>query len=143
MPVQLAMPTIGGLSRKLEAHRAGEKVPTAIDLHRELNALKMTELVWMYEVSKCAPQEALRDLDKVFAHFFRRVKEKKAGKPVKVGFPRFKSKKNGLGGFRLTGAIHVFEKSIRLPRLGNLRLKERGYLPVGGAHKTEFLGNAR
>ena len=123
-----------GLSRKLAARQAGEKVPTAIDLHRELNALKMTELVWMYEVSKCAPQEALRDLDKVFAHFFRRVKEKKAGKPVKVGFPRFKSKKNGLGSFRLTGAIHVFEKSIQLPRLGNLRLKERGYLPVGGAH---------
>jgi len=123
-----------GLSRKLEVHRAGEKAPTAIDLHRELNALKITELSWMYEVSKCAPQEALRDLDKAFAHFFRRVKEKKAGRNVRIGFPRFKSRKNGLGSFRLTGAIHVFEKSIQLPRLGNLRLKERGYLPVGGAH---------
>jgi putative transposase len=88
----------------------------------------------MYAVSKCAPQEALRDLDQAFAHFFRRVKEKKAGKQLKVGFPRFKSKKNGLGSFRLTGAIHVFEKSIQLPRLGVLRLKERGYLPVSGAH---------
>ena len=123
-----------GLSRKLEVHRAGEKAPTAIDLHRELNALKITELSWMYEVSKCAPQEALRDLDKAFAHFFRRVKEKKAGRNVRIGFPRFKSRKNGLGSFRLTGAIHVFEKSIQLPRLGNLRLKEQGYLPVSGAH---------
>jgi putative transposase len=88
----------------------------------------------MYAVSKCAPQEALRDLDQAFAHFFRRVKEKEAGKKIKVGFPRFKSKKNGLGSFRLTGAIHVFEKAIQLPRLGVLRLKERGYLPVSGAH---------
>jgi len=32
-------------------------------LHRELNQLKQTELPWMYEVSKAAPQEALRDLD--------------------------------------------------------------------------------
>jgi putative transposase len=123
-----------GLARKQEAFANGEKSPTAIDLHRELNALKKIELPWMYEVSKCAPQEALRDLDKAFANFFRRVKEKKAGRNVKVGFPRFKSKKHGLGGFRLTGAIRVFEKAVQLPRLGLLRLKERGYLPTSGVH---------
>jgi putative transposase len=118
-----------GLARKKEAFANGEKTPSAIDLHRELNTLKKSELAWMYEVSKCAPQEALRDLDKAFAHFFRRVKEKQAGKKVEAGFPRFKSRKNGLGGFRLTGAIRVHAKSIQLPRLGLLRLKERGYLP--------------
>lgn len=123
-----------GLARKKEAFATGGKTPSAIDLHRELNALKKTELAWMYEVSKCAPQESLRDLDKAFANFFRRVQEKKAGKKVAVGFPRFKSKKSGLGSFRLTGAIHVFEKSIQLPRLGRLRLKECGYLPVCDAH---------
>ena len=123
-----------GLARKQEALQAGEKVPSAIDLHRELNVLKKTELSWMYEVSKCAPQEALRDLDNAFTHFFRRLREKKAGKNVKVGFPRFKSKKSGMGSFRLTGHIHVFEKAIQLPRLGRLRLKERGYLPVSGVH---------
>lgn len=122
-----------GLARKLEAYRSGQKVPTAIDLHRELNALKKTELSWMYEVSKCAPQEALRNLDQAYAHFFRRVREKKAGKKVKAGFPRFKSKKRGPGSFRLTGAIHVFEAAIQLPRLGRLRLKESGYLPAKGA----------
>lgn len=123
-----------GLARKRQAYQAGEKTPSAIDLHRELNALKKTELSWMYEVSKCAPQEAMRNLDQAFAHFFRRVKEKRAGKQVKVGFPHFKSKKNGLGSFRLTGTIRIFEKSIQLPRLGRLRLKERGYLPVSGVH---------
>jgi putative transposase len=123
-----------GLACKLDVYRAGGKTPTAIDLHRKLNVLKKTELAWMYAVSKCAPQEALRDLDNAFAHFFRRVKEKRAGKKVKAGFPRFKSKKNGLGSFRLTGAIHVFEKAIQLPRLGVLRLKERGYLPTNGVH---------
>ncbi len=123
-----------GLARKQESFEKGEKAPSAIDLHRELNRLKKSELSWMYEVSKCAPQEALRDLDKTFAHFFRRVKEKKSGKKVKVGFPRFKSRKRSLGSFRLTGAIHVFKKAIQLPRLGRLRLKERGYLPTGGVH---------
>jgi putative transposase len=123
-----------GLARKLEARQMGAKPPSAIDLHRELNTIKKTELPWMYQVSKCAPQEALRDLDKAFGHFFRRAQEKVAGKKVKVGFPRFKSKKNGLGSFRLTGAIRIFEKTIQLPRLGRLRLKERGYLPLNGAH---------
>ena len=123
-----------GLARKQAAFANGERIPSAIDLHRELNALKKSTFPWMYEVSKCAPQEALRDLDKAFAHFFRRVKEKRTGRNVKVGFPRFKSRKNGLGSFRLTGAIHVFEKSIQLPRLGMLRLKERGYLPGSDAH---------
>ena len=40
-------------------------------------------------------------------------KGEKSREEVKVGFPRFKSKKNGLGSFRLTGAIHVFEKAIQ------------------------------
>jgi putative transposase len=123
-----------GLARKQEAFARGDKTPSAIDLHRELNALKKTELFWMYDVSKCAPQEALRNLDRAFASFFRRVKEKKSGKNVKVGFPRFKSKKHGLGGFRLTECIHVFEKAIKLPRLGVLRLKEQGYLPTSNVH---------
>jgi putative transposase len=122
-----------GLGRKLATHEAGEKVPSAIDLHRELNVLKQSEFGWMYQCSKCAPQEALRDLDRAFGHFFRRVKLKKAGKlKGKVGFPRFKSRKRGVGSFRLTGTIRVFEDRIQLPRLGRLKLKERGYLPTEG-----------
>jgi putative transposase len=124
-----------GLRRKIDAYEATGKSPTAIELHRELNALKKTELGWMYEVSKCAPQEALRNLDQAFANFFRRAKLKKQGKlKGAVGFPRFKSRKQGRGSFRLTGTIRIFEDGIQLPRLGRLRLKERGYLPSTGVH---------
>jgi len=49
----------------------------------------------------------LRDLDRAFQHFFRRVKEKKVGKSIKVGFPRFKSLMKGVGRFRLTGTIRI------------------------------------
>jgi putative transposase len=121
----------GALAKKIEAYKAGKQVPTAIDLHRALNQLKQTELSWMYEVSKCAPQEALRDVDKAYDNFFRKVKLKKQGKDKgKVGFPKFKSKKKAIGSFRLTGAIHVNKDTIQLPRLGRLRLKEHGYLPT-------------
>jgi putative transposase len=122
-----------GLARKQEAYKATGKSPSAMDLHRELNALKQTELSWMYEVSKCAPQEALRHLDTAFAHCFRRCALKREGKwKGKLGYPQPKTKKQGLGSFRLTGSIVVLLNAIQLPRLGRLRLKEHGYLPTSG-----------
>src|SRR6266699_6145224 len=134
-----------GLTRKQVARAAGLPMPTARQLHRELNALKATEFPYMYEVSKCAPQEALIDLDHAFTHFFRKVALRKQGNwRRKCGYPKFKKRKKGIGGFRLTGAIHVFEKSIQLPRLGMLRLKEKLYLPrnakIGSATITEQAG---
>ena len=121
-----------GLSRKQEAYQQTGKMPTAIDLHRELNALKKTDYLWMYECSKAAPQEALRDLDAAYRNAYRRLSEKKAGKLAgKVGWPRFKSRKKAISSFRLTGSIHIFTDAIQLPRLGRLRLKEHGYAPVG------------
>jgi putative transposase len=121
-----------GLRIKQERYKAIKQSPTAIELHRELNALKKTDLPWMYEVSKCAPQEALWNLDAAFAQFFRRCALKKQGKwKGKLGYPQFKTKKKGLGSFRLTGRIVVSDKAIVLPRLGRLWLKERDYLPTG------------
>src|SRR5258707_15293011 len=122
-----------GLARKQEAYHATSKSPSAIDLHRELNALKQTDVPWMYAVSKCAPQEALRNLDNAFAHFFRRCQLKQQGKlRGKVGYPQRKTKKKGGGSFRLTGASAIFPTALQLPRLGRLRLKDREYLPLSG-----------
>src|SRR5215469_1273997 len=82
-----------GLVRKREAYLATGKSPSAMDLHRELNALKQTELSWMYQVSKCAPQEALRHLDTAFAHFFYRCALKRDGTlKGTLGYPQPKTK---------------------------------------------------
>ena len=122
-----------GLKRKQEVYQTTRRSISAMELHRELNQLKQTELPWMYEVSKAAAQEALRDLDNGFKQFFRRVRLKKEGSwRGPLGYPQFKTKRKGLGSFRLTGSIHVYEKAIDLPRLGRLRLKECGYVPTGG-----------
>jgi len=91
----------------------------------------------MYDVSKCAMQEALRNLEKAFKHFIRKCQLKRMGQwKGKLGYPRLKSRKKGIGSFRLTGSIHVTDKSIQLPRLGTLRLKEKGekkkYIPTSG-----------
>jgi putative transposase len=108
------------LDRRIEEYKLTGKSSAAIAQNRQLNALKPTDFPWMYEVSKCAPQEALRDLDKAFQNFFDK----------RSRHPRFKSKKRGPGGFRLTGCIAIESGRIRLPRIGWLRLKEAGYLPT-------------
>lgn len=118
-----------GLARRKQEYEKTGKSSNAIEQHRQLNQLKKTEFPWLYEVSKAAPQEALRDLDKAYQNFFRRVKNGET-----PGFPKFKSRKNGIGSFRLTGAIHVTETHIKLPRIGWLRLKEHGYIPADGIH---------
>ena len=123
-----------GLRRKHEAWEARKaalaagvspetapRVPTAFDLHRELNLLKQTPeepggVPWMYKASKCAPQEALLNLDRAFEACFRRLQ---AGE--KPGFPRFKARKRGIGSFHLTGSIRAEPGVIILPRLGRLR----------------------
>lgn len=110
------------LARRIELYKTmegKERYTSAITQHRELNALKKTEFPWMYEVSKCAPQEALRDLDQAYANMFRRIRNHEK----KIGRPKFK-KKGTRDSFTLNGTIKVAGNSILLPRLGIIRTKE-------------------
>jgi putative transposase len=108
-----------GLAQRIEMYEKNKKSTNAIEQHKLLNSLKVTHFPWMYEVSKCAMQEALRDLDKAYKNFFRGLKQTQ-----KKGFPKFK-KKSFHDSFRLTGTINLAEKAIQLPRLGKIRLKEK------------------
>ena len=106
-----------GLAQRIAIYEENKKSTNAIEQHRHLNSLKATEFPWMYEVSKCAPQEALRDLDRAFQNFFRGIQQ---GKPI--GFPSFK-KKGSRDSCRLTGTIKISEKLIQLPRIGGDQTK--------------------
>jgi putative transposase len=105
-----------------------DRYTDAMKQHKTLNRLKKTTYPWMYEVSKCIPQEALRDLDRAYQHFFTNLR-KRIRKQTShyVGMPKFKKKGKCKDSFRLTGAIHLFPKEgrVQLPRLGKLRLKEQ------------------
>ncbi len=107
-----------GLAKRIALYEQDKTSTNAIEQHRLLNSLKGSEFPWMYEVSKCAPQEALRDLDRAFANFFRGVSQ-----GLTIGFPAFKIK-GERDSFRLTGTIKLKGKHIQLPRLGIIRLKE-------------------
>lgn len=108
------------LARRIErfnTKEGKERFTNAVAEHKALNELKKTDFPWMYEVSKCAPQEALRNLDAAFAKFWK-------GRKDGVGFPRFKKKWVSEDSFRLTGAIKVHPHHVTLPRLGTIRTKE-------------------
>ena len=109
---------LGERMRRYRECQGGQRFTNAIEQHRQLNARKATEWPWMYEVSKCAPQEALRDLDRAFRNFVRARRTSRY-----CGFPRFKRK--GIDdAFRLTGSIRVLGRAVQLPRLGAIRTKE-------------------
>jgi len=91
----------------------------AMKQHKLLVSLKRTQFPWMYECSKCAPQEALRNLHRAFQNFHRGRKQGK-----KIGFPRFK-RKGVRDSFRLTGTIRFEGRKIQLPRIGKVRIKEK------------------
>lgn len=109
-----------GLAERKRMLEAGEGSTSAMAQHKAWNQFKREGAPWWREVSKCAPQEALRDLEKATRAFFRSMRKQGA---CRVGFPKFKRK--GMNdSFRLTGSIHAGEKSVTLPRLGKMRTKE-------------------
>ena len=90
------------------------KFPSSIDLHKWLVACIKSENPWYYEVSKCAPQQALRNLKKAFDDFFKKKK----------GCPKFKKKNKGES-FYLEGSIKLESNRIKLPRIGWVKTSER------------------
>ena len=85
-----------GLERIKQAAANGERWSSAVDLHREGNKLKGTEaLPWGYAVSKCAFQEALRNLQAAVDNW--RASKKGERKGLRMEFPKRKTRKQGLG----------------------------------------------
>jgi len=112
------------LNDRIERYRDDQ--PTNMyEQKKRFNALKKEQFPWTSEVAYVAVESAFTNCDRAYQNFFRRVKSK----DKEVGFPKFKSKKNGLGNFTLRGNIHVSNDKVKLPRIGAVRLKEDSYLP--------------
>ena len=108
-----------------------ERLPTpnAMSLHRTLNAMKKEYFPWMYEVSKWCAQSALQNLERAFKNFWKDCKKPKEQRKFK--HPQFKKKHNDSFYLSAPRKLLVTCNQIALPRIGNVRLKERGYIPNG------------
>lgn len=103
-----------GLATCFQALEKGEKLPSAIDLHKKLVAEVKSVYSWYYEVSKCSPQQALRNLSVAFKNWWIHKHTKK---------PRFK-KKGHRDSFYLEGSIKVSGNRFKLPRIGWVNVYE-------------------
>jgi putative transposase len=96
-----------------------QKFPSAIDLHKRLVAEVKTANPWYYEVSKCSPQQALRNLRIAWDRCFT-----KRAKP-----PRFK-KKNVKDSFYLEGNVQITGNKMKLPKIGWVKTYEKHLPPI-------------
>ncbi len=106
------------LTRNILSHNSNNpdsklKFPTAIDLHKLLVAMVKPNNYWYYEVSKTAPQYALRYLSSAWKRCFTKVSSQ----------PKFK-KKGRDDSFTLDGSISVGFNHIKLPRIGWIKTYE-------------------
>jgi putative transposase len=108
-----------GLEKSQKAIESGAKRPSAIQLHKDWVVFKHTEATWAQSLSKCAPQEAFRNLAKAYQRSFQMKG---------VGRPRFK-KKGQNDSFYLEGNIRLEKNRIQLPKLGWVTCSET--LPNG------------
>jgi putative transposase len=108
-----------GLARCKERYAAEGKWYAGIDLHKIWNAEKKADpaLAWWSENSKCAYQEAFRDLDRALRDFTASKKGMRKGR--RLGFPRFKKRGRCRDSLRFgTGAMRCSGRAVTLPRLG-------------------------
>ncbi len=87
------------LARWKEARVEGKRVKMK-DLKAQYNKIKGEQFPWVYEVTKCAPEQEFSHLGQAFANYWRMKEEgtlPKLRHPRKdgeqAGFPHFKSKK--------------------------------------------------
>lgn len=103
------------LAKRIELYKTEQKTMNYNACSADLTKLKQ-EKVWLKEIDKFALQNSLRDLDRAYQNFFRRVKQGEA-----PGFPKFKSKHNYEQSYRTTftsNNIEIRDSKIKLPKLG-------------------------
>lgn len=108
------------LDLKQEIWKETEKSLTKIDLDNTITELKIDNPKWK-EIHSQVLQNVSDRVSKAFDNFFRRVKEKKAGKRIKVGYPRFKkSVKYKSITYPQSGFKFVSDKRVYISNIGEV-----------------------
>jgi putative transposase len=102
-----------GLEEWKKQYEAGNK-PTAFKIKKAFNAIKPIDFPWVFNVTKCASEQAFSDLGKAFKRFFKGQSR----------YPRFK-KKGVRNSFYLSNdQFKVAENRLKIPKLGWVKLTE-------------------
>lgn len=102
-----------GLAEWQRQYEVGLK-PTALAVKKAFNAIKPIEFPWVFNVTKCAAEQAFIDLGSAFKRFFKHL-----GK-----YPRFKNKGIHDSFYLSNDQFKIEGKKIRIPKLGWVKLTE-------------------
>jgi putative transposase len=95
----------------------------ALALKKDFNAIKREQFPWVYEVAKDVAEGAFTNLGTALKNYFESKNGQRDGK--RVGFPKFKSKKNKRWSFRLNNdKIDVAPHALYVPKLGWVNMAE-------------------
>lgn len=108
-----------GLDQRKKAYEEEKKTLSYFDQNLALTKLKKEEkTIWLKTIHSQILQQALKDLDSGFQHFFRRVKQKQ-----NPGYPRFKCK--GIrDSFRYPQGVKIQEDTVYLPKIGWVKFRK-------------------
>jgi len=120
------------LAQWQQRYKAGEH-PSEAALRRELNAIKDEQFPWMAEVTKNAPQQAIKNLGRAYTNFFEDLAAYKRGELARkrIRVPALK-KKGRRDAFRAENgpdkehpnAVQTCGKAVRLPVIGWIAMRE-------------------
>jgi putative transposase len=114
-----------GLAKCRQRYEAERQWYSAVDMHKLWNVQKRADpaMAWWEENSKCAYQEAFRNLDRALKDFVKSKKGRRKGK--RLGFPRFKKRGKARDSFRFgAGVMRCSGNTVTLPRLGTAKTHE-------------------
>jgi putative transposase len=112
-----------GLAEWKRQYEAGLK-PTARAVRTAFNAIKPIDFPWVFNVTKCAAEQAFSDLGTAFKRFFKHI----------GGYPRFKKKGLHDSFYLSNDQFKISENRIKIPKLGWVKLTE--YLRFSGNKVT-------
>ena len=106
------------LAKRIEMYKNNKSSLNCNACSKDLTKLKR-EILWLTEVDSTALQSSLKDLDIAYQNFFRRLKQGN----TKVGFPKFKSKRNNRKSYKSKMGVKLNNNSVQLPKLGLVKCK--------------------
>ena len=107
------------MNRKREHFQQTGKTLSYNDLAAELTNLKRQPgMEWLRKMQAQSLQQALRDLDSAYQHFFRRIRKGEK----KKGFPKFKSRKTDTPRFRMPQDVRLEGSFVSVPKVGLVKL---------------------
>ena len=106
------------LATRRDEWKANHNSLTYVKTNKLLTDLKKREETsWLSEADSMALQNSLRNLDRAYQNFFKKI----------AGYPCFKSKHSHSQSYRtnnINNGIRIIDKRIKLPKLGFVRVKQ-------------------